>query len=269
VSAAPGDAGVRLILPRMAPMSVRLAGAGADVAVRFDALDEQGVEIDESYASRKQDDDADWIVDLPLLARQVRLHVDGYVDVVLAVHPVLGKTTDLGTVTLDRGAGVAGRVIACDGLALGNATVSIVGADGETGLADVSLGPDGVFEVHGLAQGSVQVRVASDGYVAVSVSAEARVEPTPLKITLRHGCLLRVRVLDADKLAALCDQIDALAADGAPATDGFSSVKAGTYEQRVPAGRWRIVATRGDLRAEETVDTADGATREVTLRLGR
>jgi hypothetical protein len=74
--------------------------------------------------------------------------------------------------------------------------------------------------------------------------------------------------VDAENRAAVCDEVYAFASDEDDRQQ-MDPRMSGTYAARLPAGRFRFVATRGDVRVEATATLVEGGTQDVVLQFPR
>jgi hypothetical protein len=261
-------------LPEVDPLRLVLARAAT---IRFVLRPPPGASFfgayvkafDEAGANVAEEDlrDASRFV-APVTARRLSIEVNGFLPVTREVRLVAGEVTDLGEIALERGAGVGGRLVDGDGRPVRGAKLSIT-RDGDDAVWEAGARDDGSFDVWGIPPGAVEMTVQAPAHVRTRrrVAADGRADR--LLVALDAGVAVTVRVLDDAGLAALCDELSVLGADGAPSVASFGRTTPGCWAGRLPAGRWRLVAMRGDVKSEQTIDVADGEPRPFTLRLQR
>ncbi len=258
---------VRFILARETTAHLRLRPVGVprDVRVITEWYDGDGKYVegdDDQHAS----DGLDLAIDAPPTARRLHVDVAGFIPIDLVVSPVFGEPLDLGEIVLDRGASLVVRVVDPDGHAVAPQEVSVNAVDGSR-VADAAAQPDGTFEAHGFAPGPAVVVVIAPGFLLANAPVVAAKSGPPVVVTLPRGAYVRVRVVDADGRAAACDGVGAIASDDAATS--LEQWMAGAFVGRLPPGRFRFVATRGDVHVEATETLVEGATQDVVLQFQR
>jgi hypothetical protein len=268
VNVEPGDEPVRLVLFRAGLVRFRLLPP-RDVTERLSViahcLDDAGVDLKTSYDTC----DADHLsvsLDVPVPTARVEVDVVGFLPVSRAVRPMLGKDVDLGEIALDDGAVVHGSVVDADSRPIEGASIGVFPSDGDNLLAWTHARDDGGFDVRGFAPGVVKLHVSAGGFANTVLRVAATKATDPVVVVLRRGGLVRASVVDASGAAVEFDELMVLGADGAPSDQGLDGTTTGCFAGHLPAGRWRLVATRGDVRAEETVDVVEGVTQDVVLK---
>jgi hypothetical protein len=261
---------LRIVLPRAATFLFELQFP-PDVSrksVYVAAYDGAGVQIagKRLWDMQVVGPDAGFVA--PVTARRVTFDVEGLLPATCDVRPVVGEETDLGVIALDAGVGLRGRLVDADGRPVEGATLSVSLA-GDKRQRIVNCGADGSFVATGIPPGAADVVVDAPGFVRARrrIAADGRVDP--LVVTLDAGVGVSVRVLDADGFAAACDSIAVVRADGVPAEAAIDRTTHGLWEGRVPAGRLRLVASRGDTRTEQAIDVAEDAPSVFTIHLAR
>jgi hypothetical protein len=267
VAAWEGAPPVRVVLPRTttARLRVRPIGSSEQIRLLCEWFDEAGVCVDTTHVIHTPDD-LDVTIDAPSSARQLRIRVDGFVPICRDVRPVVGKPLDLGEIVLDVGVDLVVRAVDADGRAVAPQQVDVTTSDGAQ-LADGFPRDDGTFEAHGFAPGKIVVVVYAAGFLDAKVPVEATKSGPPVVVKLARGAYARVRVVDADNRAAACDGVKAFAVDETETK--LEPKMSGVFVARLPAGRVRFVATRGDVEIESTVELVEGGTTDVTLQFAR
>jgi hypothetical protein len=262
-------AAVRIVLPRATTAVFRLRPPEEveGFRVEWTWIDDAGTNV-AGGSDRREADHFDFAIEAPVTARRLSVQVDGFVPIDREVRPVLGKPLDLGEIVLDAGAKLVGRVVGSDGHAVASFGISVKTSDEyESLLVAATAQADGTFEAHGFAPGPVLLDVGAAGFLPTKVRVDASKSAPPVVVKLARGAYVRVRVVDADGRATACDDVHAVASDG---TDTSLDAKmAGTFAARLPAGRFRFVATRGDVAVEATESLVEGGTSDVTLRFAR
>jgi hypothetical protein len=272
VWAEPAGGPMRLVLLRAGTVRFRLLPPRAlteNTYVTARCLDDSGSEVATSDTECNADQLGVSLV-APITTVRISVEVNGFLPATRAVRPMLYKDVELGEIALDDGAVVRGRVVDSDSRPIEGAWVSVYGADKNADrITSATSNDDGTFDVRGFAPGIVTLRASAGGFVNASLRVAATKTADPVVIALRRGGLVRVRVVDAAGAAAACDKFDVLDADGAPSDQSLDSTVTGAFAGHLPAGRWRLVATRGDVRAEETVDVVEGVTKDVVLKFAK
>ena len=246
-------------------MRFRLRPPGGDqrLYAYWDCLDQAGAVVDSGSGWH------DLTERTTLSTRRITIRVDGYLPVELPVAPEVGKTVDLGDVPLDPGATVRVRAVDADGHPLKMASMSVLRAgDDDTTLAD-GIADDDSFVARGVPFGPARVQVAAPGFLPATVEIEAAVAAPVVTVTLKRGAVLRVRVVDADGFVKQADSLVLRDPGGVERDDSLYEETPGTWIGRLPAGRFHVTATSGDVTIESDVELADGATKEITLKFAR
>ncbi len=174
---------------------------------------------------------------------------------------------DLGTVTLDPGLPVAGRVVDLAGVPVPGARVS--GSE-SGGAADAK----GAFLLEHEPRGKGRITASAEGFVEAAVDVVVAPGLAPVEIRLPRGALVTGVLQDADGAPSSEDLfVWRMTADGKRLDDEEEIVRPGrrgTFSERLPAGVYRIVARAsagGEPPVLADVTVTEGETRELVLKL--
>jgi hypothetical protein len=204
---------------------------------------------------------------------RLELRVSGFLPLVRTLTLRLDEHVDLGEARLDPGFRVAGVVVGPDGVGVLGARVRL----GEGYRASETwTHPGGKFALGGLPAGRASVRVSADGFAASRTTVDVGPTPSPPRIVLVRGALVRGRVELPDHAPAAERVIVAhvLGADGTRGPDDeneYAQTDAdGAFELRVLPGRWRLAHENesGEVLLGD-VTLVDGETRPATFTLPR
>lgn len=181
---------------------------------------------------------------------------------------------DLGTILLEQGAQLQGRVVGPDGRGVAGATIHIGRA---LDLALPGFAPalrsdaEGKFSIHGIGPHSRRVQVAAPGFAPgtqlVDIPADL-LRSEPLPIVLQRGTRLRVRVQTPEQrglalVTVVLRRQGAWLTSGVTAEDGlaeFDHLAPGSYELLLPQHREQM----------QQIELAAGAeTQEVLVKVER
>ncbi len=201
---------------------------------------------------------------------EVSIDLADYLTVRREFRARLRERVDLGTVTLDPGLEVKGRVVDLAGTPVPGARVS---GDESTVAAD----EHGAFLLPHEPRGRIRVQASADGFLGAARDADVAPGMAPVEVRLPRGAVVRGVVRDADGQPAQEDVFFwRIGPDGKRLDDHeelVSPEEDGTFSERVAPGRYRIVAraaARGGVPPPLGDFTfAEGETREVTLTLPR
>jgi protocatechuate 3,4-dioxygenase beta subunit len=116
--------------------------------------------------------------------------------------PADSRTVDLGDVRMEASAAIEGRVLDERGRPLSGAQVGLALPTAIHGIgrpSRVETGPDGSFQLHDLVRGErYDLWVQADGFVPRQAPGVEAPPSEPLRIELRRGRTLAVRVVDPD-----------------------------------------------------------------------
>jgi RNA polymerase sigma factor (sigma-70 family) len=97
---------------------------------------------------------------------------------------------------LGRAVSVDGIVVDHDNQPIAGAHV-LVGAVSESGHRETKSRPDGTFHLDGCKPGKTPVTAEAKGYAATTMKLELEADSAPLRLTLKPGKVLRVRLVDS------------------------------------------------------------------------
>jgi len=179
-----------------------------------------------------------------------------------------GEDLDLGTVTLDPGVTVAGRVLDLDGVAVSGA---LVDWDGQR---EAVTADDGSFTLAHVPSGAAELTVDADGFLSLETSAPTAADAAPATLTLHRGALVAVRLLDAEgeprsnfwlqfrRPPTSEDEPKGEHLDEAGTDDD------GRFEIRLPVGKTRVLfVTEENIEVLATLDLTEGGSETLTLTL--
>jgi carboxypeptidase family protein len=221
-----GTSEARIVLPSVVEIVGRVAGPDGKPIERFEIGPGALAVVDAGGAFRRGASSR---------TRDIEVWSKGFAIKRVALAPLTGKTSlDLGTIQLDLGRALSGRVLSKhDGRAIA-ARVAFVP---EWSEATASSGSDGRFVLKDVpSNDTVRIRVASDGFVSREMTVTPR--DADLTIALEPGGIVSGRVVDADQRPVPGISIRIEGRDLAHVrTD-----QAGRFEVRdVAEGRWMLV----------------------------
>lgn len=178
--------------------------------------------------------------------------------------------TDLGTVTLDAGLVVKGRVVDLSGKPVPGAKVS--GSEGT-----VAADENGAFVLPHEPRGKIQVRAAAVDFVPASVEVVVTPDLAPIEVRLPHGALVKGVVRDADGAPVQEDVfVWRVGPEGKrldEEEDLVTPEEDGSFTHRLAPGAYRFVARAAERGGTPPllldVSLKEGETREVDLKLPR
>lgn len=198
---------------------------------------------------------------------ELDVYLRDYLNVRLEYQGRLRTRLDLGTVTLDPGIAVAGRVVDLVGVPVPGARVS----GGESGGASDAKG---AFVLEHESRGKGRITARAEGFVEAGVDVVVEPGLAPVEIRLPRGALVKGVLQDADGAPSSEDLfVWRMTADGKRLDDEEEIVspgRKGTFSQRLPAGVYRIVARAsegGEPPVLADVTVKEGETRELVLKL--
>lgn len=163
------------------------------------------------------------------------------------VKVVAGRTTDVGTIALERGGVVTGTVIDADGQGIPGATVLALRDVHNRRRDDPKAETDaaGAFEIRGVRPGKVEVQVSHPAYVsggASGVEVDPEKDPTPVRIVLVRGGRIEGRARHRDGRPFEDGRIMISSPGGAgPAGEPPPLLPDGSFvAEHVPAGRAQV-----------------------------
>jgi hypothetical protein len=163
-----------------------------------------------------------------------------------------GEVRDLGTVVLDPGVTLTGRAVDPAGKPVPGAWVY------QPGGSSAQVGPDGTFALGPVPRGRATLRAGADGYLKTELEVETG--EGPVTLTIARGALVRGRVTDSSgrPLDGIWVELDS-----GRETDEMSRTEAdGSFEMRVPPGRYRVRSTFEEDVELDVVDLKEGQTLE-------
>jgi hypothetical protein len=205
---------------------------------------------------------------VPCTARRLTFRTWELVREARDVLPVAGAETDLGEIAFDRGVPLLGRVVDDVGRPIRFATF-FISQEGPDEFREMVGRDDGTFEISGVPPGPVEMTIEAPGYVRAKRHVAAGGRADPIVVTLDGGASVIVRVLDASGRAADHETLAVFGPGGVVPDATLGRTTIGLWEGRLPVGSWRLVASRGDVTAETTIDVAAGPSRVFTIRLPR
>lgn len=193
------------------------------------------------------------------------IRVPGYVRLVRELEPKRGETLDLGSIALDVGRKLHGRLVDRKGNAVAGALVSH--ADYTEATSDAT----GAFALEHLPAGTAEIVVDAPGFLPLTAAAGNAAVAAPLTLTLSRGALLRGTVRDAQGAPVLehwfrVEQPATDRASGWKEAASFDSGEEGAFEVRVPEGPCRISFWRdreGPPVVLVTLDLKEGEERDL------
>jgi len=179
-----------------------------------------------------------------------------------------GETLDLGTVQVDPGVTVAGRIVDLDGKPVRGA---LIRADGPR---EAVAAADGSFRLEHVAAGKTAVSVRATGFLTLATEIDAGGKAKPAAIRLRRGALVTGRLLDAEGRPLENYWIQfrrpPTSADEPKGEhlDETGTEEDGSFEVRLPAGPCRVLfITAEKIHVLATLDLEEAVDREVRLTL--
>lgn len=171
------------------------------------------------------------------------LRVDGYVRVVREVDAQPGAELDLGTIPLEVGLTLKGRVLDRAGAPVEGASLSFVDA------TDAASDAAGAFSLPHLSAGEVELEVGAPGFLEASHRVRVAADGPPVTLTLSRGARLTGVVRDGagQPLAEHWFRVEHAAperASGWKEVAHFDTDERGAFEVRVPEGAARIAFYR-------------------------
>jgi hypothetical protein len=157
-----------------------------------------------------------------------------------------GQSVELGTVRLDEGAALRGRIVDADGKPVASASVTVEGESAHSG-------EDGLFEFAHVAHGPHEVSVTHETFVKTTVVVELAKDAGPVVVRLSRGGVVRGALPPGGWAVAVRDLSfvregvgDPLARETIDATPRFPE----RYFVVLPPGRWEA---RWHTSGEESV----------------
>ncbi len=263
VEVVPPARGLRIALVRHGRVVLRLLAAGGTMPADIEVRRTRGDEILRSSAPVRAG-----LVELDGFdgtAETVEVIADGFAPLRFEVTVGLGETRDLGTLPLTSGEPLAGVVVD----ARGDPVVGAAVVAGHHGRAFADR--DGRFAFTGLPAGPLTLLVGAEGFLPFERSVTVGgAEASALRLVLARGARVRGIVLTERGEPAEGLRVTLLPLDGeGDPKERAASLRTdedGSFELRVPPGRWRVeggeagrVATLGEVVAVE------GESTEITL----
>lgn len=182
-----------------------------------------------------------------------------------------GEVLDLGEIVLDAGRELRGNVVDAEGRPVAGARVRVDHLHGPRSVA----GSDGTFVLPHVRSTGAYVVVEADGFLREEVTVYAARLAESLRIPLRRGGLLRVRVLGAKGGPGAGYQVDVdpYAERTYENSSWMQTDMEGHAHERLPAGRYALRVRRASdnnespVLAETEVTLVEGGEHPLEIRL--
>ncbi|MEE9965119.1 MAG: carboxypeptidase-like regulatory domain-containing protein, partial [Propionicimonas sp.] len=184
------------------PEGMTAEAASQYLSVWFADPDVTSVDTDADTYAATVDSSGNYSVSLPVGSYRPHAEASATLGTIAAVGDAFEVNADrVGpAITITKGGSLQGRVVAADGIAVGNAEITVTGADG---ISDQAYADElGYWHLDGVSAGTATVRALGSGYVSgvadPAPSVVAGQTATVATITLAQAARLYVEVPDPD-----------------------------------------------------------------------
>lgn len=240
------------------------ASLSSDTSWRWRLEDKAGRTLDEGWRSSLAPDSIE-VQDVSSRASVLRIEIDGMLPGTYALCPEPGKVMEMGEIVFreDEGVTVRGTVVNDQGAPVEVWRVQALSQPGERVVAATTKQRLGAFELVGLPDLPLTLRVFAHGFPSTDVAVPPGSQFRHADVVISRGGRLSVRVVDIHGFA-----LDAVVRAESPGGKRALplSPTMGAFVGLLPVGNWTVVAERDGQRVQSPTVVCAGDNAVLVLR---